>query len=120
MQHVRRFLDAHQSARARWPEPTPDGARGAAYLLNIIPSDAGKPAAITAIAFYEDKFVKTQDGWKIKQRRAHSKGGLTPSIIVGTATNQTASVYFSANFLTILPKVKPVHRLPLRSTVTSS
>ncbi len=70
-----------------WIEPTPEGARGGAYLLNLVPGEPKKPAAITAIAFYEDRFVKTKDGWKIKQRRAHSNGGLTPSIIVGTATN---------------------------------
>ena len=70
-----------------WIEPTAEGARGGAYLLNVIPPHDGKPAAITAIAFYEDRFVKTKDGWKIKQRRAHSKGGLTPSVVIGTVTN---------------------------------
>ena len=70
-----------------WIEPTAEGAHGGAYLLNVIPPHEGKPAAITAIAFYEDRFVKTKEGWKIKQRRAHSKGGLTPSVVIGTATN---------------------------------
>lgn len=64
-----------------WVEPTAEGARGGAYLLNIVPGEKGKPATITAVAFYEDTFVKTRDGWRIKRRKAHNEGGLAPTII---------------------------------------
>ena len=64
-----------------WVEPSPGGARGGAYLLNVAPGEPGKPSTITSVAFYEDTLVKTPDGWRLKLRRAHSEGGLAPSII---------------------------------------
>jgi hypothetical protein len=69
-----------------WTEATPEGAHGGAYLLNVVPGGQGKPATITAVSFYEDWFVKTQDGWRIKHRLAHSEGGRAPSVITGTAS----------------------------------
>ena len=68
-------------------EPSPEGARGGAYLLNVVPGEAGKPAAITAVVVYEDILVKTSQGWRLKQRKVHSNGGLSPSEVTFPSPN---------------------------------
>ena len=70
-----------------WIEPSPEGARGGAYLLNIAPGERGKPATLTSVAFYEDTLVKTRDGWRLKRRKARSEGGVTPSLMTRPASN---------------------------------
>ena len=49
---------------------TESGATGRAYyvLLDV----TTRPAAITASGYYEDEFVRTRTGWKIKTRTLHS------------------------------------------------
>ncbi len=46
--------------------PTPDGAKGRAYyiLLDV----TSRPSAITFTGYYDDEFVRTPDGWRIKRR----------------------------------------------------
>ena len=46
--------------------PSPDGARGTAYLL--FANLQATPPAITSGGIYEDVIVKTPAGWRIKQR----------------------------------------------------
>ena len=45
---------------------TPEGAVGSVYFTTIEP-----PATITAVGMYEDTFVKTAEGWRIKHRFYH-------------------------------------------------
>lgn len=49
---------------------TEAGAKGRAYyvLLDV----TRRPASITASGYYEDEFVRTRSGWKIKKRTLHS------------------------------------------------
>lgn len=49
---------------------TPTGAKGRAYyvLLDV----TTRPPAITASGYYDDEFVRTSKGWKIKKRTLHS------------------------------------------------
>jgi len=54
-----------------WPAPpvvtpTAEGASGSAYFLNLDVS--GKQPVVTFSGIYEDAFVKTTDGWRIKSR----------------------------------------------------
>ena len=46
--------------------PTPEGANGSCYLLLFNVRNA--PATITETAIYEDKLVKTKDGWHFSKR----------------------------------------------------
>jgi hypothetical protein len=45
---------------------TPEGAAGTVYLTTI-----EAPAAITAVGMYEDNYVRTANGWRIKRRFYH-------------------------------------------------
>jgi hypothetical protein len=48
---------------------TPDGgARGSSYMLQVERRTEGGPAEVTLFGKYEDKYVKTADGWRIKER----------------------------------------------------
>jgi len=49
---------------------TPSGAKGRAYyvLLDV----TTRPPTMTASGYYEDEFVRTGQGWKIKRRVLHS------------------------------------------------
>ena len=62
-------------------EPSAEGAHGGAYLLNVVPGEAGSPATITAVVVYEDILVNTSEGWRIRHRKVHSSGGLAPSAV---------------------------------------
>ena len=68
-------------------EPSPEGAHGGAYLLNVVPGGAGNPATITAVVVYEDILVKTSEGWRLKRRQVHSNGGLAPSTVTFPSPN---------------------------------
>jgi uncharacterized protein (TIGR02246 family) len=51
---------------------TPDGAgraTGRVYWMGFDPS--AEPIVVTDTGIYEDIYVKTADGWRIKQRHAH-------------------------------------------------
>ena len=49
--------------------PTADGAKGRAYyvLLDV----TTRPSTVTATGYYDDEFVRTSDGWRIKRRTIH-------------------------------------------------
>ena len=47
---------------------TPEGALGSAYMLTIERKEEGEPVEVTGFGKYEDRFVKTRDGWRIKER----------------------------------------------------
>jgi hypothetical protein len=49
--------------------PTPDGAKGRAYW--IVMDVSGDRPATTASGYYDDVFMKTPAGWKIKVRTLH-------------------------------------------------
>ena len=59
-----------------WPgtfviTPTPDGnARGRVYWMAFNPTT--NPRTITDTGFYDDVYVRTPAGWRIKERYAHS------------------------------------------------
>ena len=52
--------------------PTADGAKGRAYyvLLDV----TSRPPTMTASGYYEDEFVRTSAGGRIKHRTLHSDG----------------------------------------------
>jgi hypothetical protein len=47
---------------------TPDGARGSSYMLQVERRTKGGPIEVTLFGKYEDRFVKTSDGWRFKER----------------------------------------------------
>ena len=49
--------------------PTADGAKGRAYWL-VLDISGAQPTP-TVSGYYDDVFVKTSDGWKIKSRTLH-------------------------------------------------
>ena len=65
---------------------TPDGgARGSSYMMQVERLKEDGPVEVTLFGKYEDKFVKTPDGWRIKERVwtadtfRNSKQQVTPS-----------------------------------------
>ena len=50
--------------------PTADGAKGRAYyvLLDV----TTRPSTVTFTGYYDDEFVRTQAGWRIKRRTINS------------------------------------------------
>ncbi|MAW62388.1 MAG: hypothetical protein CL473_00225 [Acidobacteria bacterium] len=50
--------------------PTATGAEGRAYYLLM--DVTTRPPTLTASGYYEDLFVRTPDGWRIKHRTLHS------------------------------------------------
>lgn len=64
-------------------KPSPEGARGQAYVVTM---DLEKYPAVTGGAVYEDTFVKTKDGWRIKKRVMHYGRAAAPG--PPTATSQ--------------------------------
>jgi hypothetical protein len=49
-------------------EPAPEGARGKVYLLVIDIAQNAKPTSINMGGHYDDVYVKTPAGWRIKSR----------------------------------------------------
>jgi hypothetical protein len=47
---------------------TPEGARGSVYMMQVERNAQGQPAQIALFGKYEDRLVKTRDGWRIKER----------------------------------------------------
>ena len=48
--------------------PTEEGARGSAYMLALERRSEAAEAEITVWGKYEDRLVKTSDGWRFKER----------------------------------------------------
>ena len=47
---------------------TPEGARGSSYMLQVERRAEGRPIEVTLFGKYEDRLVKTRDGWRFKER----------------------------------------------------
>jgi hypothetical protein len=69
---------------------TPDGgARGSSYMMQVERRQEGGPVEVTLFGKYEDRFVKTAQGWRIKERVwtadtfRNSKQPVTPSPVPG-------------------------------------
>jgi hypothetical protein len=60
--YVRHFMANHLI------EPSPEGATGKVYLLVIDIGQDGRPTSVNMGGHYEDVYVKTAEGWKIKSR----------------------------------------------------
>ena len=58
---------------------SPEGATGSVYLTTIEGRDASKPIAITYYGMYEDTFVRTAAGWRIKRRVYHQDAPPEPT-----------------------------------------
>ena len=52
-----------------WIEASRDGATGKVYALVLDIGEDGKPHGILGGGHYEDVYVKTAQGWRIKQRQ---------------------------------------------------
>jgi len=61
--YVRHFTSNHAI------EANAEGARGKVYLLVIDIGRDGKPTSINMGGHYDDDYVRTADGWRIKTRR---------------------------------------------------
>jgi hypothetical protein len=80
----------------------PDGtARGSSYMVGITQRDKASSPEVQLFGKYEDVYVKTKDGWRIKERiwRADSFAGsyqqVAPSPVPGdpkTYTTETETV----------------------------
>lgn len=75
---LRKFMSGRTAGSTRhWNTnllitPTPEGAKGAVYLLLV---DVGAtPPAITRAAKYDDVLVKTPQGWRFKTRVTRGEG----------------------------------------------
>ena len=60
--YVRHYLTHHLI------EPSPEGANGKAYLAVIDIGEHDKPSTVFLGGHYEDTYVRTADGWRIKTR----------------------------------------------------
>ena len=60
--YVRHFMTNHLM------EASPEGARGKVYLLVIDIARDGKPTSVNMGGHYEDVYVKTSEGWRIRSR----------------------------------------------------
>jgi SnoaL-like domain len=61
--YVRHYLTNHVI------EPTPEGARGKEYLVVIDVGENGKPSSLFLGGHYEETYLKTAEGWRMKNRR---------------------------------------------------
>jgi hypothetical protein len=50
-------------------EPSPEGARGKEYLLQLRIGDGERPNDVFGGGHYDDVYVKTPDGWRFKRRQ---------------------------------------------------
>ena len=66
-QYVRHFISNHVI------EPSPEGATGKVYLM-VVDCEEGQPSSIYIGGHYEDVYVRTPDGWRIKRRDARAMG----------------------------------------------
>jgi SnoaL-like protein len=83
--YVRHFMTNHLI------EPSPEGARGKVYLLVIDIAQGDKPTSVNMGGHYEDVYVKTAAGWRIKTRhffRSKSAQTLKAEADAGAAASQ--------------------------------
>ena len=66
-QYVRHFVTNHVI------EASPEGATGKVYLM-VVDVEEGQPSSIYIGGHYEDVYVKTGAGWRIKRRDARAMG----------------------------------------------
>jgi hypothetical protein len=78
---------------------TPDGgARGSSYMMQVETREKGGHPEVTLFGKYEDKLVKTPDGWRIKERvwRGDSFRGsnqaVTASPVPGDRSTDTTGI----------------------------
>jgi hypothetical protein len=50
-------------------EPSPEGATGKEYLVQLRMGEPGRPNDIFGGGHYEDVYVRTPEGWRFKQRQ---------------------------------------------------
>lgn len=67
--------------------PTAEGADGHVYVLQI--DITAKPIAISTYSRYDDKLVKTPQGWRFKIRQRSSDTTIVPGGRGATAAQQT-------------------------------
>lgn len=65
--YVRHFITNHEI------HPSPEGAVGKVYLM-VVDVEEGQPSSIYIGGRYEDVYVKTPEGWRIKRRDARNMG----------------------------------------------
>jgi len=72
---VRHFIANHEI------HPSPEGAVGTVYLM-VVDVEEGQPSSIYIGGRYEDIYVKTEEGWRIKRRDARNLGAprITPRV----------------------------------------
>jgi len=62
-----------------WIEPSAGGATGKVYAVVINIGEGGDPSSIVTGGHFEDVYVKTNEGWRIKRREfVPSVGGPEP------------------------------------------
>jgi hypothetical protein len=75
--YVRHYITHHLI------DPSPEGATGKAYLAVLDIGEHGKPNTVFLGGHYEDTYVRTPDGWRIKTRNLRpARHGAQPA---GTA-----------------------------------
>jgi hypothetical protein len=61
----------------------PDGsARGSSYMMCVERKSDDSPIEVTNFGKYEDRLVKTRDGWRIKERVWRADKGRTSTVFV--------------------------------------
>ena len=61
-------------------EPSAEGAVGAAYYVLVVqPAELGQEVSGSGFGMYNDRFVKTADGWRFKHRTFIPAGTAVPS-----------------------------------------
>jgi hypothetical protein len=84
--YIRHFMTNHLI------EASPEGARGKVYLLVIDIGREGKPTSVNMGGHYEDVYVKTAEGWRIKSRNFYrSKSAQTVAAEAAAAAAPTPS-----------------------------
>ena len=66
-QYVRHFIANHVI------EPSPEGAIGRVYVM-VVDCEEWQPSSIYIGGHYEDTYVRTSSGWRIKRRDARAFG----------------------------------------------
>ncbi len=93
---VRHYLTNHVI------EPAPGGAKGKEFLMVIDNGENGKASSLFLGGHYEDTYVKTADGWRIKTRRLFPpRAGPAPQQASVPAAPLAAAGETSKNALTL-------------------
>ena len=83
--YVRHFMTNHLI------EASPEGARGKVYLLVIDIAQNARPTSVNMGGHYEDVYVRTPQGWRIKSRNFfRSKSAQTVQAEAAAATQSVA------------------------------